>query len=224
MFRYLIILCLFVLIVSCNEDCLCPNDNYEIKIGVLISLSGYGSSTGESTAEALNIANDEINSYLSSIKTPYRIKLIFENTQTDTSIVLDKAKALASQGCKVIIGPYSSAELSAIKKWADDYGYLIISPSSVSISLAIPNDNIFRFAPNDETQAKAITKMLKEDKIETIIPIVRDDLWGNDLLNATTASFTQAGGKVLNAIKYNPNNFNQENYIEYLTKDRKSVV
>jgi branched-chain amino acid transport system substrate-binding protein len=81
---------------------------------------------------------------------------------------------------------------------------LIVSPSSVAVSLAIPGDNIFRFVSCDRLQGEAMNKMLTEDKIKVIVPFIRDDVWGNDLLASTRSHFTQVGGSVLPAIAYPP--------------------
>ena len=102
------------------------------------------------------------------------------------------------------IGPYSSAELAHIKPYADNHGMLIVSPSSVAVSLAIPDDNIFRFVACDLIQGKAMSNMLSEDKIKVIVPFIRNDLWGNDLVTATGADFIKAGGMVQPSIKFEP--------------------
>jgi ABC-type branched-subunit amino acid transport system substrate-binding protein len=49
-----------------------------------------------------------------------------------------------------------------------------------------------------------MSKMLSEDKIRVIVPFIRDDLWGNDLIAATGADFIKTGGMVQVAVKFEP--------------------
>jgi branched-chain amino acid transport system substrate-binding protein len=81
---------------------------------------------------------------------------------------------------------------------------LVVSPSSVATSLAIPGDNIFRFVSSDFLQSQAMTTMLLDDSIKAIVPVIRNDVWGNNLLSATTASFSAKGGIVATAVKFDP--------------------
>jgi len=46
--------------------------------------------------------------------------------------------------------------------------------------------------------------MLVSDTIKAIVPIIRDDVWGNDLFNSLSQKFNAGGGKVYPAIKYDP--------------------
>ena len=84
-------------------------------------------------------------------------------------------------GIRIVLGPDSSAEVEAVKAYADENGILLISPSSTAISLAIPGDNVFRFVPDDTQQAETIATLMWEDGIRAVIPIWRGDTWGDDL-------------------------------------------
>lgn len=92
-------------------------------------------------------------------------------------------------GIRIVIGPDSSAEVEAVKAYADENDILVISPSSTAISLAIPADNVFRFVPDDTHQAEAIARLMWEDRVRAVIPIWRGDTWGDDLANATKGKF-----------------------------------
>src|SRR5512138_3653746 len=172
------------------------------QVGVLLPLSGSGSSTGQSTKVAMDIARQDITAWLGTIGSRERFQVIIADTRTDTAEALKQITNFYNQGIRVVIGPYSSAEVAAIKTFADSHGILVISPSSVAVSLAIPGDNIFRFVTSDRIQGKAMAAMLSADSIRAIIPMIRNDVWGNDLLGATTDNFTGQGGLVDPAVKY----------------------
>jgi len=193
------------LFTSCHKQCHYndePSSQTTIHIGALLSLTGSGASTGQSSQVSIGFAQQDINAWLSSIGRSVRVQLLVADTKTDTAEALKQLKIFYNQGIRLVIGPYSSAEVVAIKPFADTHGILVVSPSSVAVSLAIPGDNIFRFVSSDVIQGQAMTKMLVEDSIRVIVPIIRNDVWGNDLLGSTGSGFTGKGGVVFTAVKF----------------------
>ncbi|MEI8006166.1 MAG: ABC transporter substrate-binding protein [Bacteroidota bacterium] len=196
-----------VIITSCHK-----NDHYSpqpyspftVRIGVLLSLTGSGASNGQSSQVSTALAQQDINAWLNSIGRNVVLQLAVADTKTDTAEALKQLKLFYDQGIRLVVGPYSSAEVAAIKPFADTHSMLIVSPSSVAVSLAIPYDNIFRFVSSDVIQGQAMSTMLVEDSIKVIVPIIRNDVWGNDLLGATGTSFTNKGGVAYTAVKYDP--------------------
>ncbi|MEI6681410.1 MAG: penicillin-binding protein activator [Bacteroidota bacterium] len=179
-----------------------PVTSGNIHVGALLPLTGSGSSAGQSMQVSLGLAKQDIQAYLSAVGNHDEFILDIADTKTDTAEALIQLKAFYDKGIRMVIGPYSSSELSALKSFADSHGVLLVSPSSTAVSLAIPNDNIFRFVPSDVLQGEAMTSMLVDDKIKIILPIIRDDVWGNDLLDAVRNNFVKAGGSVQTAVKF----------------------
>ncbi len=121
--RILVVLLLISLCFSaCNEDCNCPNDDEkkDILIGVLMPATGSAASTGESSVEALEIAESSINTYLESIGSKYSIHYVFKDSETDPEVALAKVKEFDNEGIKIIIGPYSSSSVAACKSYVDE--------------------------------------------------------------------------------------------------------
>jgi branched-chain amino acid transport system substrate-binding protein len=190
---------------SCSDD----GDESEqqteiIRIGVLMPTSGSGAGTGEAALAAADLAAADINSYLNSVGSDLRVEYMFRNTQTNGDIALEGLKEMYGNGIRFIIGPYSSASVIALKAYADSKELIVLSPSSVAPSLSVKNDNIFRLAPNDSNQAEAISALLHYDGIEVLIPVIRDDVWGNELVDVVTASFSKPGTLVADPILYSP--------------------
>ncbi len=206
-FYLLFAIIIAVVLISCSDNNNEPSeDPNEIKIGVLLGITGNGASNAEETKEALQIALDEINSHFRTLGKDLKFKLVIEDTKTDTIICLEKLKSFKEKKIKFVIGPYTSAELAAIKDYANQNEMLLLSHSAVAISLAIPNDNIFRLAPSDSLQAKAMVKMFNQSGINTIVSLLRNDLWGTELNSATKKLFIQQGGQANHTISFGPNN------------------
>jgi len=202
-FLLLIITAFFI--IGCKEDCNCPNDNSEvtIQIGVLIPQTGSGSSIGEGATAALEIARNDINSYLQSIDSKYSINFKIRDTGTNPATALAELEKLKADGISMVIGPFSSSSVAACKDYSDQNDVILLSPASVSHSLAIADDNIFRLASSDSSQAVAMAKVfeyLNEDIM--IFPLVRNDIWGNDLFSLLKDEYEKIGGDLAEPIKY----------------------
>ncbi len=176
----------------------------EIVIGALLPLSGDYTDAGQASNAALAVAAEDINRYFTSIGSDYRVRLSVEDTATEPAVALEKLKALDKQGVRFVIGPGSSAELDAVRGYADEHGIILVSTMSTAPSLAIPGDNVFRFVPPDTYQADATAYFLKEDGVAAIVPISRGDIWGDELRNLTAAVFEENGGTVSDGVRYMP--------------------
>jgi len=204
-----LILALFmvVCVVSCDssdddDDSIMPAPT-TINISSLLATTGNSSSFGESCWAAIQLAEDDINEWMVGENDQWSVNINLVDTQGSTESALAALENLAN-GENIVIGPTTSAEADYIREYATDNDILLVSPSSVAISIALPEDNLFRFVTNDTYQAKAMTAMLLDDTMDVIIPLSRDDVWGNDLLGATTLEFAMSGGIVLEGVKYDP--------------------
>jgi len=180
----------------------------ELRIGALLALSGDGSLFGTSAAVSIRLGQQDINAWLNAISKEVTVSVTIVDTRTDTAVALEQLRNFYQKGIKYIVGPTTSAELAALKPFADSHGMILVSPSSIAASLAIPNDNIFRFVTSDLMQGQAMSALLLEDSVKAIIPVVRNDVWGNDLIEATTAAFTARGGMVMPVLHYAPDALN----------------
>jgi len=210
MLKKVLILCAIftvsLILNSCGRD-KCPNASHNegtIKIGVLLGITGTGSQNAIETRAALDVCLENLQAYMERNGITAEIKLYYEDTQSDTNIAKIKAQSLIDKGIRLIIGPYTSAEAKVVKRIADAKNVLVVSHSAVSTSLAIPNDNFLRFAPSDTYQAEAINAMFQNDSIKAIIPVVRNDLWSNSLVQATVSKFTINGGVALSQQTFEP--------------------
>ena len=175
-----------------------------ILIGALLPLTGTSSSTGEEAEASLRLAVDDVNNQFAKAGLPTRVGLIIEDTKTDPAVAVEKLEDLASKGIRIVIGPSTSAAVAAVKEYADENDILIVSSSSTAPSLAIPNDNVIRFVPDDTHQAEILAKQMWDEGKRVVIPIWRTDVFGNNLQSALKESFESLGGKMLDGVGYDP--------------------
>ena len=175
-----------------------------LNIGVAIPLTGNLGTYGANAQAALNLAASQINALLQTSNAGYSVKLIYEDTQTLPNIALTDTQDLASKGCQVILGYYSSGELSNCLTYAQTNHIVLISPSSTAISLAYaPRPYIYRFVPADDKQGPAMAEGIWSDGVTYIVPLWQDTTYGDGLVNATEAKMVALGGGYdPNGIKY----------------------
>lgn len=209
-----IIIILFAVLLgftACKKDDT-PADT-TIYIGALLPLTGSGASVGESAYAAIQLAVFDINAAFKGAGKNVNIKVFVEDTETNTEVALQKLSDLKARGIQIIVGPFTSANVNAVKDYANSNDMLIVSPASVSTSLAIAGDNIFRLVPSDLNQGEAMAALLEDDGIDVLLPLIRDDIWGNELLEATTQFFQS---NVEDAVKYSTSVNDYQPYLDTL--------
>lgn len=179
-------------------------DNKSISICALLDLTGDDSSQGMNDKAVLEIASSDVNSYLDMIGSKEKVVLDIRDAQSDPAAAQREMQNLSRSGIRLVIATTTSAEIEAMKDYADKNGILIIGAASTAPTLAIPGDNLIRPVPDDSNQGFAIAQIFKLENISAVVPISRGDVWGDDLLKAATKSFEADGGKMLKGIRFSP--------------------
>lgn len=182
---------------------ICDQEN--LTIGALLPMSGDWASTGISAQIALEHAEADINNFLSDMNKSTRIQIIVKDTRTDPEATFEALKELEAQGLRIIIGPEDSASLSRVREYANESGIILISGGSTAPSLAISGDTTFRLASDDTNLANAMADLMTRNGAKAVVALARNDVWGNDLINATAESLSQMGGVKMTPLRYNPN-------------------
>jgi len=150
----------------------------------------------------MEIAVDDANAYLSRANVKLRLDLRIEDTQLIPELALEKLQSLADQKIRIVLGPQSSAEVAALKTFADAKDLVLLSQSSTAGSLAIEGDKVFRFTPDDDLEGEAISALMYADGSRAVIPMWRDDPGNGGLHDAVKNHFATLGGAVLAGVKY----------------------
>ena len=169
-------------------------------MGALLSITGAGSSLGNTSRAALEVAVKHLNHRLKTAHVTLDI--------VDTGQDPDRAKAgfdqLAGEGVKLVIGPQSSSEVAAIMDDANQRGVLVVSQGSTASSLGFPDDMIFRFVPTDHVEGRATVDLIEKDSKRTIVPLWRNDRGNQGLADSVRATATAEGITVTNGFRYEP--------------------
>jgi len=96
----------------------------------------------------------------------------------------------------------TSAELLAAQETINSSNSMIISSSSTLATLAVADDNIYRFISDDASTAKAITATLQNEGIQNLAILYRDDAWGAALAQSVEDAFEAGGGTIIDSVGY----------------------
>ena len=185
---------------ACDDSGTLSRRPNEVTIGGVFSITGNWSTLGVTSKAAMELAVEDVNAYASGRGLTFRADV--RDTKLDPATALSAVQSLRAAGVQVIVGPQSSAELAAIKAYADSNDLLVVSQSSTAGSLAIAGDHIFRFTPADSLEGVAISALMWDDGIRAVIPAWRADAGNQGLHTATAARFNTLGGSVWAGVEY----------------------
>ncbi|HUT06958.1 MAG TPA: ABC transporter substrate-binding protein [Nitrosopumilaceae archaeon] len=175
-----------------------------VQIGGLFPLTGSLSNLGEDSRAGAHLAVIDFNEHLEKLDSAWELDMITEDSGTSPTITFEKITSLKAKNTNIVLGPASSAEVSYVKGYADSNNMLMISYGSSATALSIPNDNLYRLAPDTTEQGNAIANIIYSEGITTLIPIWRGDVWGDGLHDSIFSEFTRIGGTVDEGIRYFP--------------------
>lgn len=173
-----------------------------LSFGALLPLSGPLADRGKTSKTALDFAVADINAYLAASGSSDKMSVAVENTGGNPAQAVEKLKSLAARGIRVVIGPYTDDEAEACLEYADKNNMILVSQASAGPFLSKKGDNLFRFAPSATYQAEAVTSMMHQEGVTTIVPLWRGDRYGDDLAVHVKARFKQLGGQTLGGARY----------------------
>jgi branched-chain amino acid transport system substrate-binding protein len=190
---FIVLFTALFIFTGCDKNDEVNGEVKTIQIAALLSETGGLSYLGLSTKAALEIAIDEINQDFQQKNYPYRFSLKVYDTQINPTLALQAMQSIAASGCKLVIGPQTSAELTAIKPIADSLGIIVVSPSSTANSLSIANDMVFRFVPGDQIVGQAMANSIANEGKKALVLISRNDVGSLGLNAAYASNFASLG-------------------------------
>jgi len=108
-FSFIIIGVLFFAI-GCKKENSESTPPTRIKIAALYSETGSLAYLGLSSKAALEIAVEKVNSDFASGNIPFQFDLEIYNTEINPVVAYEAMQSIAARGCKLVIGPQTSAE------------------------------------------------------------------------------------------------------------------
>ena len=143
------------------------NEEKLVQLGV-ISSSKYDIN---GLIEFFSYIEDEVNNYCNKIGSNFRFQFLIDNALDSPPIHLEKIQGLKYYGVDFVIGAGQDDLAEYSLPYANENHVLLFSPSSMSSTLAIPNDNLFRLIPSVEYVNDAIVEMISSWGIKAIFTL-----------------------------------------------------
>lgn len=184
--------------------CVTVGNKADIKIGVLLTLSGPQSATGMDALRGIKIAMSDKGQVFG-----HSVQLVQQDDHCSQSGGQAGAQALAADKQIVgVIGATCSASSQAAAGILSDAGYVMISPSGSQLSLTDPHAHplgFLRTAYNDGNQATmAANFAYKVLGINNMVTVSDTSDGSSQLALATCQSFVGLGGKCSTQVQLAP--------------------
>jgi branched-chain amino acid transport system substrate-binding protein len=156
-FKVLIILIVIILVIFGIRASQAPKPMGQVKIGVIIPLTGDASLYGQSVKKGIDLAVEK-----AAKDYGVSFEVIYEDSKLDPKLaVLALQKLISVDGVKYVIG-FSSGETLAMCKIADSNKTVLISSASSPDVTTNCGDYTFRNFPSDTYQGKELAVKISE--------------------------------------------------------------
>ncbi len=176
-----------------------PLEGKTIQIGDIIA-STSALETGVPLFEEI-IAVD-INDYFKKMNYDVSVEFLQDTADGQAAIHLEKVQSFKAMDVTIFIGGGWSSQAQAALSYVNDNDMLMISSSSTSPLLAIPNDRLFRTCPTDYVQGPAISNMWKSWGVDAILIFQRGDSWADGIYNVLLPELEIVDIAVVERVRY----------------------
>jgi branched-chain amino acid transport system substrate-binding protein len=172
------------------------------KIGSPLELTGKYASFGEDLKNAMNLAAEEVNQ-----KKPFKLEIIYEDTQSDTKNSVTAAKKLIEvDNIKILIGMMSSGNVMAIAPVSEENKVILFTPGASSGEITTAGDFVFRNRETSEAHGKGMAEFLKNQGITKVAVFAAQSSNSQSYKEAFIKKFKNLGGTIIFISDYNSEN------------------
>jgi len=179
----------------------------EIVIGSPLALTGAFASFGARQKAAIEMAQEEINEFVSKAGIPVKFTFLFEDTEQKADVSLAKVQSLAAKGIKVFVGFSSSSEIRGPSAYLDTNKLIAISGSSTAPRATIgkrfdEGSYIFRVLPTCEYEGRALAKAFIDLGFKKAAIITTKDAYSEAIERSFIENFRKLGGEIVAQVSY----------------------
>lgn len=172
------------------------------RIGGLLPLTGSLGAFGQASLTGIELAVSEVNKAGGVLDG--KLELVTKDTETNPQVGVMAAHALVNEGVSGIVGAMaSSVTIPVANSVARIAGVALVSPSATSPVLTglADNDFLFRTTPHDALQGELLAQLVKEQGVDTVAILFRNDDYGRGLAEIFSVNFD---GVITAIVGYEP--------------------
>ncbi|MDR0932662.1 MAG: penicillin-binding protein activator, partial [Victivallales bacterium] len=178
-----------------------------VKIGVLLPLSGANSDFGKRTLRGIELASKELNNGRGI--SDRRIELLIRDTKSNPSEARNQLEQLFRAGIVGLVGPYSTNEALAIKPVVENLLIPTVIPLATNDDVTKNSKLIYRACFTDTQQGEAIAAYAwywrKLMRFAVVINLDEHAAYSRSVAQAAAKAFSELGGEKVNSIEFDGN-------------------
>lgn len=206
--KYIAVLALVMfmaaIVTGCGGGTATPTADV-VKLGSVLSQSGFLGPMGEKMQKAVEMAVADINA--AGGINGKQVKLYTEDDATDAAQCLNAVKKLVEvNGVQLMIAGMTSGAANTIGPYLAEREVLALSPSATAATLTGQpwRDFFFRTTPTDAYQGKVMAKLALDRGLKRLVVFTMDNPYGVGLGQVAEAALIAGGAEVVGFIKYDP--------------------
>lgn len=192
-----------------------PEEAPAVRIGALLSTSGYVAGIGSDMLRAADLAVDDVNAAGGLLGRP--VTIVNQNDDTDEDNARAAAQALIDDGIPAFVGGAGSAFTLAAASVATPAGVVMVSPYSTTPTITNYPDNgfLFRTVPSDALAGALMAQRAKKSGHTRAAVIYAPGAYGLGMATRFAEEFQENGdGVVTDNVEYPEG---QSSYVDLLT-------
>lgn len=184
--------------------------SFELTIGDLVPLTGDLSPFGPPGRKSADLALAQIRDALGEAGVETTVSVEHSDTESSPQAAVQAARQLISGGAGCLAGPWASSETIAVaESVAARQRTPLVSPSSTDSGITDLDDDgfVYRTAPSDNLQARALADVVEEElggTDATISLAARNDAYGQGFIDKFRAAWEAKGGRSTGPVLYDP--------------------
>jgi branched-chain amino acid transport system substrate-binding protein len=154
---------------------------------------------------AIEMALEDINNYVAQY-TKTSVKFVFyeENAEESATKAVERAKTLLDRGAQILVGSEWSSHCQALLPLMNERKVVLISQSSSSPALSIPDDYLFRLQPDDTQESLCVKRQTLDLGIKAVICVYAKEAYGEGLYKQMVPKWTDSGVEIVQALGIDP--------------------
>jgi ABC-type branched-subunit amino acid transport system substrate-binding protein len=187
-----------------------PETSFRLAVGDLVPLTGDLSVFGPAGRKAADLSVEQIKAALAEAGGDIEISVEHADTETASQAAVQAARRLISNGASCLTGAWASSSTIPVgTSVAARQRVPQISPASTSAEITTLSDNgfVFRTAPSDNLQGRALADTVEKELGGTDFTVslaARNDAYGEGFINRFKEAWEQRGGKTTGPVLYDP--------------------
>lgn len=168
-----------------------PVNQETIKIGAVLSLTGYASADGEALKQGIEFAKEDL------AKKGVVVDVVYQDDKTESKDTIAAYNLVSSQNMQAVIGPTWSFLGDAALPVIDRLKLVSLMPVTTTEVVEGESKYLFHGSIKNELMQSEFAKLIKDKQIKKIAFIGNNDAWSGSISAPLTAAAQESGAEIV---------------------------